>query len=158
VGLSDESKVEVLLNLLDRQVDEIQRREEAEQKLFEWSTSLLLASFGGVVALSQKATVLPQALYVKLIATVMVGIPVLLAITRIVTRSKASMPNAEALERIQSLLHLFEDGYYGSHSPYPQSWAGGLASSRLKRKSPIQKSMILALLSVCVIATIWLIL
>ncbi len=158
MGLSDESKVTVLLNLLDRQVDEIQRREETEQKLFEWSTSLLLASFAGVVALSQKTTVLPQAVYVKLIATVMVGIPVFLAISRIVTRSSASVPNAEALERIQSLLHLFEDGYYGSHSPYPQSWAGGLASSRLKRKSPLQKSMILALMSICVIATIWLIL
>ncbi len=52
MGFSDSDKASILLNLLDRQTGEMQRKEQAEQKLFEWATSLLLAEFAGVVALS----------------------------------------------------------------------------------------------------------
>ncbi|MEP0873101.1 hypothetical protein NDA01_25260 [Trichocoleus desertorum AS-A10] len=158
MDFSDSDKVTILLNLLDRQIDEIQRREETEQKLFEWSTSLLLAAFAGVVALSQRSTPVPYAVFVKLLATVMVSIPVFLSILKITSRSAASVSNAEAVERIQSLLHLFEDSYYGSHSPYPKEWAGGLAKGRLKRTSPIYKSAMVASMALCVIATLWAIL
>ncbi|NJO73671.1 MAG: hypothetical protein HC833_07875 [Leptolyngbyaceae cyanobacterium RM1_406_9] len=156
--LSESDKVAVLLNLQDMQVKEMHRREETEQKLFEWSTSLLLAAFAAIVALSQRTVVLPQATFVKVIATVMVGVPVYLVIVKIKERSGASVGNAEAVERIQSLLHLFDDSYYGTHSPYPQEWAGQLAKGRLKRKSPIQKFVIIGLMAFCVISTIWAIL
>lgn len=73
---SDSDKTAILLNLLDRQIDEIQKREQAEQKLFEWATSLLLAAFAGVVALSQKSTPIPQAVLVKLLATAMISVPI----------------------------------------------------------------------------------
>lgn len=68
------------------------------------------------------------------------------------------MVNAEAVERIQDLLHVFEDGCYGTHSPYPKEWAGTSAKGQLKRQSPIQKSVILFLMAACVVATVWLIL
>lgn len=155
---SESDKVTVLLNLQDMQVKEMHRREESEQKLFEWSSSLLLAAFAAIVALSQRSTALPQAVFVKIIASVMVGVPVYLAVIKIKGRSLASVGNAEAVERIQSLLHLFDDAYYGTHSPYPQEWAGKLAKGRLKRTSPIHKSVIIGLMAVCVIATIWTIL
>ncbi len=88
----------------------------------------------------------------------MVGIPIYLVVIRIMSRSKASMGNAEAVERIQDLLHVFEDNCYGTYSPYPKQWADTLAQGRLKRQSPIQKSAILSLMAACVIATVWLIL
>lgn len=158
MGLSDSDKITVLLNLLNCQIDEIRRREQTEQKLFEWATSLLLASFGVIVALSQKAALIQHAIIVKFIATILVSVPIGLITFRILGRSKASMGNAEAVERIQDLLHLFEDGYYGSHSPYPKVWSGTLAAGRLKRKSPIYNSVILALMAGCLVTTIWLIL
>jgi hypothetical protein len=158
VELSGSDKVAVLLNLQDMQVKEMHRREETEQKLFEWSTSLLLTALAAIVALSQRSAALPQATFVKVIATVMVGVPVYLTAVKIKEQSGASVGNAEAVERIQNLLHLFDDAYYGDHSPYPQEWAGKLAKGRLNRKSPIQKSVIIVLMAVCVISAIWTIL
>jgi len=155
---SQSDKVTILLNLLDLQTSEIQRREEIEQKFFEWSTSLLLATFAGVIALSQNDTPLPYSILVKILATVMIGIPVYFSILGIITRSSASKTNAEAVERIQELLHLFDDNYYGSHSPYPHEWVGRLAQSRLKRKSPIHKSVIIVTMACCVVATLWVVL
>jgi hypothetical protein len=59
VELSGSDKVAVLLNLQDMQVKEMHRREETEQKLFEWSTSLLLTALAAIVALSQRSAALP---------------------------------------------------------------------------------------------------
>jgi hypothetical protein len=63
----------------------------------------------GRLPLSQRSTALPQATFVKVIATVTVGVPVYLTAVKIKERSAASVGNAEAVERIQDLLHLFDN-------------------------------------------------
>ena len=102
-------KTEILLHSLDSQIKIIEQGEEREQQLFQWSTSLLLASFGAVVALSDRPSTLPFAGTVKLLATALIAVPVGLSITWIFRRSSRSVKNAEVVERIEKRLHLFED-------------------------------------------------
>jgi len=155
---SSSDKASVLLNLLDRQIDEIQRKEQREQQWFEWSTSLLLATFGAVIAFSDRANPLPYPVIIKSVATILIVIPSFIATSRILVERSKATKNAQTVERIQQLLHLFEDGYYGVQSPYPPVWAGNLARGRLNRKTPVYYALILLLLMICVITTIWLIL
>jgi|CXWL01.1.fsa_nt_gi hypothetical protein len=158
MSLSDSDKTTILLNLLDRQTSQIERREQKEQQWFEWQTGLLLATFGAIVALAQRSSPLPYLVIIKSLATVLVGIPTLLVIYRIVRQKSRSVKNAETIERIQQLLHLFDEGVYGSQSPYPKEWAGNLAKGRLKRTTPNYYALILLLMMACVITTIWLVL
>jgi hypothetical protein len=153
---SDSDKVTILLYLLEHQTDQIRRREQRVRQWFEWSTGLLLAAFGAVIALSGRSNPLPHPILIKLLATILITVPTILLTSRILRQSKASVGNAEAIERVQQLLHLFEDGYYGAHSPYPQTWEGTLAKGRLKRRSPYYYAFILVLMVACVVATIWL--
>ena len=157
--LSSSDKITVLLNLLDRQTDDMQRKGEKAQKWFEWAASLLLASFGVIVALSGRSSPLPYPILVKLLATILIVVPIILVIFRILAQARGAASNAKAVERIEQLLQLFDDGVYGSRSPYPQTWAGDyLAKLILKRRTPIAHILILGLMTACVVATIWLIL
>jgi hypothetical protein len=158
MDVSGSDKLTVLLHALSHQMSEIQRREGREQQLFEWSTGLLVASFGAVIALSDRASPLPYAFLVKLLATLLIAVPTGIFAVRILGYSKRSADNAEAIERIEDLLKLFDDGYYGSRSPYPPAWQGKLASGRRRRKTPFYYTFILILMATCVITTIWLIL
>lgn len=156
--LSSSDKTEVLLRALDNQIKSIERGEEREQQLFQWSTSLLLAAFGAIVALSDRSHALPFPIAVKSLATVLIVVPVFLSIAWIFRRSRRSVRNAEAVERIEKSLRLFEEGYYGVHSPYPRAWEGKLAESRLRRKTPIYYASVMTLMAACVVTVIWLIL
>jgi hypothetical protein len=158
--LSASDKTEVLLQVLDFNIKEIHRREEEQQKLFEWSTSLLLATFGAIVALSGRATSLAYPIPIKILATALIAVPTSLFIHRIMTRVRGSVGNAKAVERIEETLHLFEDGYYGASSPYPHEWEiqGKLAKDMRKSKTPIYYALILGLMTVCVVTTVWLLL
>jgi len=156
---SSSDKVVVLLNLLDRQADFMLWSEEKQQKWFEWATSLLLAAFGVVVALSSRSTPLPYPTLVKTLATALISVPTSLLISRIWSQAGSSARNADVLARIEQLLYLFEDGYYGGQSPYPKEWAGDhLAKVVSRRRTPIAYILILGLMTACVVAAIWLIL
>ena len=156
--LSASDKTEILLKVLDDQIRSIERGEEREQQLFQWSTSLLLAAFGVVVALSDRSQALPFPIVVKSLATVLIVVPVFLSIIWIFRRSRRSVKNAEAIERIEKSLRLFEDGYYGVDSPYPRAWEGRLAESRLRRKTPVYYALVMVIMTTCVVTVIWLIL
>jgi len=155
---STADKTSIVLYALDYNIKEIHRREEKQQQLFEWSTSLLLAAFGAVVALSSRSSPLPYTIPIKLIATALIAVPTFLFAYRILLHTRGSVANAKAVERIQELLHLFEDGYYGIRSPYPQEWEGKLAEGIRKGKTPIYYAFILSLMAMCVIVAIWLLL
>jgi len=156
--LSSSDKTAVLLHVLKDQIDAIERRESREQTWFEWATNLLLATFGATVALAGKAASLPYPIVTKVLATALVTIPSGLIVSRILTSRKRQARNAKTVERIQQLLHLFEEGYYGTHSPYPNDWAGNLAKGILRRKTPLYFAAILALMASCVVVAIWLLL
>jgi hypothetical protein len=157
---SMDNKVSILLKLLEVQTEELRRKDEVEQLLFQWTTGLLLAVFGGVLALSGKAVALPSlsAMSVRILASIIVVIPALISLVWIFRRSRISTENTKAIENIQELLHLFEDGYYGPHSPYPHHWQGQFTKGRLKRKTPKYYASVILLMSACVVAAIWLVL
>jgi hypothetical protein len=156
--LSASDRTNVLLKALDHQIKSLEQGEDRELQFTQWTTSLLLGAFGAVVALSDRSNPLPFPIPVKSLATVLVLVPVLLSVIWIFRRSRRSVRNAEAIERIERALHLFEGEYYGTDSPYPEKWEGKLVESRLRRKTPVYYSVVMILVAICVVAVIWLVL
>lgn len=158
MNMSDTDKITVLLNRLDFHINEIQRREEKETRLFEWSTTLLLAVFAVVIALSDRAEPLSHPVLVRIIATFLIAFPTLVFSYRIWSERPSMQRQAEVVELIQSGLYLFDKGYYiADMALYPERWKGNLAVSRLKRKTPIYYVAIILLMAICVITTMWIV-
>jgi len=160
MDISDDGKATVLLNLLNYRLDNIQKREQRERQWFEWTTGMLLASFAAIIALSNgSSNALSHPILVKSLATVLVVVPVCVMISRILNR-KGSTEDAKIVTRIEKLLHIFDEDYYGSHSPYPIEWApDGLFSQMLrKRKTPFLYTVVLSIMTLSVVVTIWVIL
>jgi hypothetical protein len=155
-GFATSDRVTVLLQALDNQMSAIEAGENREHLLFQWATSLLLAAFGVVVALADSSRTLRFPFVIKSLASVLVTVPLFLTIVWIFRRSRRSANNAEAVERIEKALHLFEQDYYGTDSPYPQEWEGMLVQSRQRRKTPLYYALVLGLMAICVVAAIWL--
>ena len=158
LNFSTSEKVAVLLNVLDFQNEEIRRREGEEQKMFDWCTNLLLISFGAIVALSDRSTPIPYAIYVKSIASVLILTPTVAFSYRIFKQRRDFKSNTDIIEKIQNILHFFDEHYYHKDSLYPKRWAGRLTAKILKRRTPIYYSTILLLMAAGVIASIWLLL
>jgi hypothetical protein len=158
--LSSSDKTTVLLKLLELQFNEILRRETREQQWFEWSTSLSLAAFAAIIALSGKLSSLPgfYSLFVKLLASILVALPTLLISSRILHQTKFNAKNAEAVEGIENLLRVFDGKYYGAHTAYPKDWKNQFTISTLKRKTPYYYITILITMATCVVIAIWLVL
>lgn len=159
MNLSSEDKMTILLNRLDYHMQEIKRREERETKLFEWATTLLLGVFAVIIALSNGSTQLPNELVVKILATLLVGIPASIFAFRILDERKTMSRQAEIIEKIQEEFKFFDEGYYFEAAPlYPSRWRGNLSKNMLKRKTPIIFSLILIFMTICIMVAIWLIL
>lgn len=155
----DNEKISVLLNLLDYQTGELQHKDEQGQKWFEWTTSLLLAAFGAIVALSNRSTPIPQPIVVKSLATVLVSLPTFLFISRILSRPRGAATNAKTIVRIQKLLFVFDEKCYGEHSPYPKEWSNDYLEKLVhKHRTSTTQILVLLLLVSCVITAIWIIL
>lgn len=151
-------KTAVLLQLLQHQLSEIERRESREQKLFEWSTGLLAAAFGVVVALYEEGEPLSHAMVIRVLATILVAVPTLVLVVRIGRYQRMSIESAEVVERIEKSLLIFDKEVYGEDSPYPEEWEGTFAAKRAKRRTPIYYQGISILMAACVITAIWLLL
>jgi hypothetical protein len=157
--IPDDSRVDVLLSLLDSQFSEIRRGEEREQLVFQWTTNLLLVSFGALVALSDRAVALPYPFLVKLLASIMIAIPAMFSVAWMIWRVKRSSIHAGAIDRIRKLLHLFEDGYYGgTRSVYPYDWEDAFAKYIVRRWETKYYVAVVVLMAVCVVVTLWLLL
>lgn len=156
--ISESSRIAVLLKLYELQTEEMEKKASVERTLFQWTTSLLLAVFGVIIALADKTAALSQATAIKILSTAIITAPAVLSVIWIFRRSRISISNAIAIEQIQDLLGVFEEKLYGSHSPYPQKWKGKLASGRARRKTPYYYAAVIAIMTVCVILAIWLVL
>lgn len=158
MDLTSADRTAILLQLLEHQLGEIERRESREQKLFEWSTGLLAAAFGAVLALSEKSHNLCNRMAIQILATVLVALPTFGLIVRIGRYQRMSVENAEVVERLEKLLLLFEAGVYGNESPYPVEWKDTLSAKRAERKTPLYYQVVSLLMGACVVAAIWLVL
>lgn len=158
VSFSSSDKLEILLNVLNLHYEELNRKLEKEQKIFEWCTNLLLITLGAVIALSDRSTPLPHTIYIKFITTVFVLIPVVIFIYQIHDQVSGMEKNGEIIERIQGIIHVFDEGYYTVEALYPKKWSGKLPRRIRGRRTPIYYSFILSLMVIGVITTIWLVL
>lgn len=158
LGQLTDTKVTILLNALDFQLHEIQRRQDREQQIFQWSTSLLLTIFGVVTALYSTTSTTPFPALIKVLASLMVSLPILFSTYWIFRLSSQAVNNAATVERIQNLLLLFDTSYYGAESPYPQTWHGSLARNLRKRRTPLYYALILGTMALCVVLAIWVVL
>jgi hypothetical protein len=157
--ISDTDKVAVLLDRLEFHTSEIHRREEKESRLFEWSTTLLLAIFAVIISLSDRADPLPYQTTVKAIASFIILIPNVVFILRIRGERRSMYKQAKVIELIETELHLFDENYYvANQALYPLTWKNNLADSMLKRKTPVYYIFILLFLLSVVVITLWLVL
>lgn len=155
---SSSDKTEILLKAFDFNVDEINRKQGEQQKLFERSTSLLLASFAALLALSGVAIPAAYSIPVKVLATTLIAVPPSVFIYRIPSRRKDIVHNAIAVESVEEAVRLFEDGYYGIQSPFPKEWKGAFPEIIRRDRTPIYFAFIMGIMTICVEATIWLLL
>jgi hypothetical protein len=153
-----DTKVNILLNALDFQIKEIQRRQDREQVIFQWSTSMLLAIFAAIIALAGHISSTTYPVILKTLASVMVSFPILFSIFWIFRLSEQATNNAGVVEVIEDILYLFEEGYYGPKSPYPKAWEGNLKHNLEKRRTPIYYCLVLITMTICVVISIWLML
>ena len=153
---SNSDKVTVLLNQLSHQLEIIEQKRQREQKWFDWLSGMLLASFGVVVAISDRTNPLPYPIAIKALASIMILVPTFISVYRISREKNKAIKNAETAERIQQLLHLYDDDFYGKETPYPKTWKGKFAAGRKERTTPTYYSFILLLMAACVVASIWL--
>lgn len=156
--LSTSQKVQTLLFLHKFQYGEIHRREEREQKWFEWTASSILVAFGVVLALSRNSIPIPYPIIIKTLASVLITLPTLLISWRMFKQINLIVKNAEAVEYIEAALKVFKKDYYGVPKLYPEEWEGNLALDYSNRKIQRTYVSILMLMAVCVIATIWIVL
>lgn len=155
---STSDKTGILLKAFEFNVDEINRKQGEQQKLFEWSTGLLLAAFAAVVALSSISIPSPYSIPVKILATTLIAVPSSIFIYRIPTRRKDIVTNAIAIESIEESLRLYEDGYYGINSPFPKEWKGSFPEIIRRDKTPVYFAFIISIMTLCVVTAIWLLL
>lgn len=156
--LSVDNRISILSTLLEIQMGQMEQKAVVERTLFQWTTSLLLAVFGVIIALADKTATLPSAAAIKILSTLIVSAPAILSVIWIFRRSRISVGNAKAIEEIQDLLGLFDGKMYGAHSPYPMEWKGKLAYGHARRKTPYYYAAVILIMSTCVVLAIWLVL
>ena len=157
--LNDEHKLAVLLNRLDFHAHELQRSEEKETQLFEWSTALLLAVFAATLVLADPTKQQPNPQLTKLAAIFLVTVPTAIFVWRVLGERKTMVRQAEVIQRIEERLHLFDENYFFSGpSLYPDRWRGNFARSRRERKTPLYYSAVMIFMLIVVITTIWIVL
>lgn len=161
MDVSGDQKVAVMLNRLDFHLREIERRQDVEIRLFEWSTGLLIAVFAVVIALSAPTSRLPNPLLTKSLATLLIAAPTCVFIYRILSDRKSQRRQAEIVQVIQTELHLFEKDYYAEgRALYPEIWnsVNTLPQAMMKRRTPIYYVAIMGSMLFCVAATVWFVL
>ncbi len=157
-NILNKDKVNILLNLLESQFSELRRSEEREQVVFQWTTSLLLVSFGALIALSDRSIPLQHPLAIKLLASIMLTFPATFSVVWMIWRVKRSSRNADAVDRIRESLHLYEDGYYGGLlSVYPHYWKNAFAKYIVKRLETKYYIAIVILMTICVVGSLWIV-
>lgn len=156
--LTHSDKVQSLLFLLQFHYAEIVRREEREQKWFEWTAGSIMAAFGVVLALARSSTAIANPVIIKVIASALIALPTFLMSSRMLWQRKMIVGYAKAVEYIEKALNVFQKDYYGVPYVLPKEWEGQFSTSHRKRKEPQYYIGILILMAVCVIATIWIVL
>lgn len=161
MNVSEDQKIAVLLNRLDFHTGEIQRRQDVELRLFEWSTGLLAAVFAVVVALSTSKSPLPNIILIKSLATLLIAAPTGMFIYRILSDRNSQRRQAEIAQTIENELHLFDKSYYvEGRSLYPEKWnsTNSLPQGMMKRRTPVYYAVIMGIMLFCVVSTVWLVL
>ena len=157
-------KIQALLKLWEVHDAGLTRTVDREDLLFRWSTSVLLAGMAVIVVLT--ATCAPSAgvngsllgVPAKVLVTVSVVAPMLATLIWTFRRSRQSVRHAVILERVEGLLHLFDDGYYGDQSALPKDWENTYSASFRRRKTPLHHGFVLGTMTASLIAAVWIVL
>ena len=126
--------------------------------MFDWCTNLLLLSFAAIVAISGQVNNTPFALYVKIITTILILVPVSIFVLQIISYKSLIRRNTQMIEKIEDIFRVYENDYYTKGSLYPRHWQGKLTIAILRRKAPLYYSGILVIMTICVLFAVWLLL
>lgn len=158
LGLSSSDKVAFLLYTLNYHAQQIQLRDDKETKIFDWCTNLLLLSFAAIVAISGQITPTRFTIYIKVITTILILAPISVFAFELLNYKSLIRRNTQMIEKVEDIFRVYENDQYTNGSLYPRHWQGKLTRAILRRKAPIYYSIILIIMTICVLLAVWLLL
>lgn len=152
-----DDKSAVLLAIWQEHNSGLRTTVDRENRYFRWATTLLIIVMGFLVIIgSVKLDRMPSTLF-RILMTVSLVLPVLVTIVLIFRRSRQAVRNTQVIERIEPLLHLFDQGVYGEQSPLPEQWKGHFSEIFQRRKTPLYYGFTLLILCACTVVGVWMI-
>jgi hypothetical protein len=161
--LTATDRVDLLKHLYKRARDEIDFLRKRQDRIFTWSSSILVALIGALLIIdpSKNPAWSSQGHWGKLVASIAVLVFVAFSIRWQQRNRQWHRENAEVATRIEHLFHCFEEGYFdpSREEPlFPERW-----KQRGKRELKLKKRILsvnyvsaTALLGVLAIVMIWL--
>jgi len=118
----DDKKFQILKLVHDTHRKEIAFHREALDRVFQWTTSLLLAIGGGLIVIGPKIST-SYGIGGPLLITVAVGVICFFAIKLTNGNAKDINTNAKIVVKTDRLLKLFEPNYFkNDEAIYPEDW------------------------------------
>jgi hypothetical protein len=155
MDLNSSEKLTVLLKAFDHSREHNQQLRARAMTIQTWIGSILLAVIGGIIALGPDK--LPEfGAEIQLLLTIAVlSLFIFGWITEVLT-FKARVIEANSAFEIVRLLHLFEENYFGKHSPIfnVDDWSDW-KKNPLRKIGAIPSIAILFILTTVVTALIW---
>jgi hypothetical protein len=162
--LSENTKLDLLKHLHVKAREEINYHRERQDKVFKWSSNILLLVIGTLLVVDSTKSFLwsQQGIVGKVIASITILIVVVFSIQWQQRNRKWQEESVEVLERIETLLHCFDKGYYGTPDDialYPERWAEPRdlhkRLSLTERIFRVNYVSAIALLGILAIAMVW---
>jgi hypothetical protein len=116
---SNETKVTILLSLLDKQYQELSFRRQREFYIFLWTATLYLAIISLVLTSNVFAKASVWGRVLACVISVFIG---WFSISWQNRQKKFGNLNSRMMVRIQSLLGAYQPGLYDTNTLYPQKW------------------------------------
>jgi hypothetical protein len=128
VDWSHTEKHELLMHLHIRARDEIDFLRKRQDKIFQWSSSVLLLVIGALLVVDSTDLIIWVNLGTigKMIASAAILILVVFAVWWQQRNREWQEESIEVMEKIERLFYCFEEGYYGTPDDialYPERWA-----------------------------------
>lgn len=161
--LSNDTEINLLVHFQNRTRDEINVLRERQDKIFTWSSNILLLVIGALLVVDRSRPVAwsTQGSLGKVIASLAILVLVWFSVQWQQRLRRWQEENREVQNRIERLLHCFDRGFYGTEGDvalYPERWAEPSYHGRLsiwKRIFRVNYVSAIVLLGILAVVMIW---
>lgn len=120
-------KIDLLLYMDGVQRQEIRYRDERQHNIFTWSSSILIAVMGALIATKQSEVIIwgTYGLTGKIMASIIIAFLVFFSVQWQIRNRKYIADNGAVIQKIDYLLHYYDKGYFdpqNKESLFPEKW------------------------------------